>query len=111
MKLPGKHQFGDIGDRRGTIVEKGVSAERMEFLKKLLEHNGFEVLVAEDRRKKEDDPVTYTVGVTDLIFNPTIWIYARKLRTPDGKIVTQSYWFQEDEDTSPQYWKKRFGYR
>ncbi len=109
MKLPGKHQFGDIGDRRGTIVEKGVSAERMEFLKKLLEHNGFEVLVAEDRRKKEDDPVTYTVGVTDLIFNPTIWIYARKLRTPDGKIVTQSYWFQEADDTSPQYWKERFG--
>jgi len=111
MKLPGKHQFGDIGDKRGTIVEKGVSAERMEFLKSLLEHNGFEVLVAEDRRKKEEDPVTYTIGVTDLIFNPTIWIYGRKLKTPDGRIVTQDYWFQKNTETNPQYWKERFGYK
>ncbi len=110
MKLPGKHQFGDIGDKRGTIVEKGASKERMEFLKALLEHNGFEVLVAEEKRRNEEDPVTYIVGVTDLVFNPTIWIYERKLKTLDGKRVTQAYWFQETEDTSPQYWKRRFGY-
>ncbi len=110
MKLPGKHQFGEIDGKRGTIVEKGASEERMQFLKTLLEYNGFEVLIQEERRKSEEDPVTYTVGVTDLIFNPTIWIYERKLKTPDGKIVTQAYWFQESEDTNPQYWKKRFGY-
>jgi len=45
-----------------------------------------------------------------LTFNPTIWIYERKLKTLDGKRVTQAYWFQETEDTSPQYWKRRFGY-
>ncbi len=111
MKLPGKHQFGDIGDKRGTIVEKGATAERMQFLKALLEHNGFEVLVTEERRKKEDDPVTYTVGVTDLIFNPTIWIYGRRLKTPDGHIVTQEYWFGNTEQTKPQYWNKRFGFK
>jgi len=108
MKLQGKHLFGEIDGKRGTIVEKTATAERVEFLKKLLEHNGFEVLVQENKRRKEDDPVTYTIGVTDLIFNPTIWIYERRLKTPDGKIVTQDYWFQENQDFSPQYWKKKY---
>ncbi len=108
MKLEGKHKFGEIDGKRGTIVEKGATKERVEFLKELLEHNGFEVLIQEDKRRKEEDPVTYTIGVTDLIFNPTIWIYERKLKTKDGKIVTQDYWFQRDEEVFPQYWEKKF---
>jgi hypothetical protein len=108
MKLPGKHLFGDIDGKRGTIVEKGTTKERVDFLKELLEHNGFEVLVQEDKRRKEDDPVTYTIGVTDLIFNPTIWIYERKLKTPDGKIVTQDIWFQREPHAKPQYWHKKY---
>jgi hypothetical protein len=108
MKLAGKHLFGEIDGKRGTIVDKTADKERMEFLKKLLEHNGFEVLVQENKRRKEDDPVTYTVGVTDLIFNPTIWIYERKLKTLDNKIVTHEYWFQKNEKTSPGYWAKKY---
>ncbi len=108
MKLPGKHLFGDIDGKRGTIVDKSASEERMKFLKELLEANGFEVLVQENKRRKEEDPMTYTVGVTDLIFNPTIWIYERKLKTPDGKIVTQDYWFQLEKETRPQYWHKKY---
>ncbi len=106
MALAGKHQFGDINGTRVTFVEKGVSAERMEFLKDLLEHNGFEVLVAEKKKKNEDDPTLYDIGVTDMVFNPTIWIYERKLLTKDGKAVTHHYWDQKHTHTKPQYWEK-----
>lgn len=110
MKLPGKHQFGEIAGKRCTILEKNAPEERMQFLKKLMEYNGFEVVIEEAKRKNEEDPVAYNIGVTDLIFNPTIWINARKLKTPEGKIVTQNYWFQKSGDTSPQYWKERYGF-
>lgn len=104
MSLTGKHMFGSIEDQRVTFVEKGVGANRRDFLKKLLEYNGFEVLVEEDKRKTEEDPQLYTVAVTDMVFNPTIWVFQRKLETFDGKKVTRAYWEQETEDAKPQYW-------
>ena len=39
MSLSGSHMFGSIEETRVTFVEKGVSEERKDFLKKLLEHN------------------------------------------------------------------------
>ncbi len=96
--------FGSIEDTRVTFVEKGVVEGRSIFLKKLLEHNGFEVLIQEDK-KKEEEPQLYTVGVTDMGFNPTIWVFQRKLNTFDGRKVTQDYWNQISEETKPQYWK------
>ena len=104
MALTGRHTFGTIGETRVTFVEKGVDFDRSQFLVKLLEHNGFEVLVEEDKRKNEEDPQTYTVAVTDMVFNPTIWVFQRKLETFDGKKVTRAYWEQETEDAKPQYW-------
>lgn len=96
--------FGSIDETRVTFVEKGVSEDRKEFLKKLLEHNGFEVIIQEDAKKTEEDPQLYTVAVTDMVFNPTIWVYERKLKSFDGKKVNQDYWEQRTEDTKPQYW-------
>jgi len=96
--------FGSIEETRVTFVEKGVSEDRKEFLKKLLEHNGLEVLIEEDKKKAEDDPQLYTVAVTNMVFNPTIWVYQRKLKTFDGRKVNQDYWEQRSEDTKPQYW-------
>ena len=96
--------FGNIEDTRVTFVEKGVTEGRSVFLKKLLEHNGFEVLIQEDK-KKEEEPQRYTVGVTDMVFNPTIWVFERKLKTFDGHKVTQDYWNQVSEDANPRYWK------
>lgn len=96
--------FGSIEETRVTFVEKGVSENRKEFLKKLLEHNGFEVIVEEDKRKTEEDPQLYTVAVTDMVFNPTIWVYHRKLKTFDGRKVNQDYWEQRSDDTNPHYW-------
>ena len=107
MALPGKHQFGEIEGTRVTFVEKSVDENRMNFLKKLLEQNGFTVLIAEKKKKKEEDPNLYDIGVTDMLFNPVIWIFERKLKTADGRIVTQAYWEQKSEKTKPQYWENK----
>jgi len=106
MTLEGKHQFGSIGETRVTFVGKKVDENRKDFLKKLLEINGFEVVIQEEKRKSEEDPQLYTVGVTDMTFNPTVFIFQRRLKTIDGKhIVTKDYWEQLSEETKPQYWK------
>ena len=105
MALSGKHTFGSIGETRVTFVEKGVDENRRDFLKKLLEHNGFEVIIDENKRKTEEDPQLYTVAVTNMVFNPTIWVFERKLKTFDGHKVTQDYWNQKTEGTNPHYWK------
>ena len=108
MALGGKHTFGEINGTRVTFIEKKIGVERAEFLKKLLEYNGFEVIISPEKKKKEEDPDLVTVAVTDMVFNPTIWIFERKLKTPDGHIVTSDYWFQKSTDTSPQYWENAY---
>ncbi len=106
MALGGKHLFGSIGDQRVTFIEKKIGGDRKDFLKELLKANGYEVVLQEEKRKSEEDPQLYTVGVTDMTFNPTIWVFERKLKTIDGeRIVNQDYWNQVSEDTKPQYWK------
>lgn len=42
-------------------------------------------------------PSTYTVGVSDLTFNPINAIFGRILKTKDNRIVTQAYWKQQVE--------------
>lgn len=106
MVLGGKHLFGSIGEQRVTFVESKIEAPRKDFLKKLLEVNGYEVVIEEEKKKSEEEPQLYTVGVTDMTFNPTIYVFQRRLKTIDGKhIVNQDYWNQVSEDTKPQYWK------
>lgn len=105
MVLAGKHTFGSIEDTRVTFIEKKIDENRKDFLKKLLEHNGFEIIIQEEKRKTEEDPQLYTVATTDMVFNPTIWVFERKLKTFDGHKVTQDYWNQVSEDTNPRYWK------
>ena len=105
MGLAGKHTFGSIGETRVTFVEKKIDENRKDFLKKLLEHNGFEVIIQEEKRKSEEEPQLYNVAVTDMVFNPTLWVFQRKLKTFDGHKVTQDYWNQISEDTNPHYWK------
>jgi hypothetical protein len=106
MALAGKHTFGAIEDQRVTFVEKKIEEDRKDFLKELLEFNGFEVIIQEEKRKSEEEPQLYTVAVTDMVFNPTIYVFQRRLKTLDGKhIVNQDYWNQISEDPKPQYWK------
>lgn len=104
MALVGKHMFGSIEETRVTFVEKGVTENRSMFLKKLLEHNGFEVHIQLDKKKTEEDPQLFTVGVTDMVFNPTVWVFQRRLITFDGHKVTQDYWNQITDGSAPQYW-------
>ncbi|MGB5463264.1 MAG: hypothetical protein WBM92_07860, partial [Aureibaculum sp.] len=61
MALEGKHSFGSIGETRVTFVEKKIDENRKDFLKKLLEHNGFEVIIEEETKKTEEEPQLYTV--------------------------------------------------
>ncbi len=102
MAFNGKHEFGELEGKRITFVEKGATENRVNFLKKLLEHNGFSVVILKE--ESEGEPVKYSIGVEDLIFNPTIWVYERRLKTLDGRIVSPAYWEQKTEKTKPQYW-------
>lgn len=106
----GKRVIKEFNEVRCSLVEKGISMERVEYLKKLLEYNGFEVLFDEDPPKPPDVEtgetpiVTYSIGVTDVTFNPVIKVYNRELKTLDGHKVTADYWNQKTQDTEPNYW-------
>ena len=80
----GKHIVQEIDGELCTIVESGISRERMDFLKELLEFNKFVVKTSETKNE-ETSEVTYTIGVTDLVFNPLISVYEKSLLRPDGK--------------------------
>jgi len=98
----GKHIIEEIDGTRCSVVEKGVSPKRMEFLKRLLEINKYTVNVAE-----VGESGTFNIGVTDMLFNPVIDVYKRNLKSSSGKRVTPAYWLQEsDEETSAEvnYW-------
>ena len=98
----GKHIVEEIDGIRCSVVEKGASAQRTEFLKKLLELNGYTV-----KSVAEPETLTFKVGVTDLIFNPVIDVYERCMKTISGKRVTPAYWLQEsDKETEAEvnYW-------
>ena len=100
----GKHLVEEIDGVRCTVVEKGITHERAQFLKTLLELNGLEVKPA-----VEADPATMKLGVTDILFNPVIDVYERRLKSPSGKKVTPAYWLQKSENESEaevNYWNK-----
>ena len=121
MAINKNHLFEELDGIKCGIVEKEVSPERVEFLKKLLEYNGFTVVAvpspppkappARPVVKKEGEepappppeepqlPETFTVGVTDYTFNPINAIFGRLLKTPDGHVVTLAYWEQKENES------------
>lgn len=104
MTLKAKHIVEEINGTRCTVVEKGATAGRVDFLKKLLEFNQFEVIVA-DEAIVEDSPALFTIGVTDLVFNPVIAVYEMSLKTSDGKKVSPAYWNQYTTECIDEYWE------
>jgi len=104
MPLKAKHIVEELNGQRGTIVEKGVPSNRMEFLKDLLHFNKFEVIVVEDKKTNDDAPTLFTVGVTDLVFNPVIAVYELSLKTADGGRVSPAYWDQKTNKCVDEYW-------
>ena len=127
MAINKNHEFEDLGTSKCAIVEKNASAERVQFLKTLLEFNKYEAVVVDSPAPKAAPaapvaaavegeapatapaepaapiaapaPTTFTIGVTDLCFNATNAIFGRQLKTTDGHIVSLAYW-QEKESVS-----------
>lgn len=115
MAINKNHEFEELNGVKCGIVERNISAERVSFLKKLLEQNNYEVqvVVAPPPKgspvPKEGEPPlpeTFTLGVTDYTFNPINAVFGRILKTADGHIVTLQYWQQKDpisHDEVPYY--------
>lgn len=124
MAINKNHEFEELNGVKCGIVERNVKAERVGFLKELLEYNGYTVVsiptpapkAAAAPPPKEGEtalpptpppaPETFTVGVTDYTFNPINAIFGRLLKTKDGHIVTLAYWQQKEtvsHDEIPYY--------
>ena len=128
MAINKNHEFEELEGVKCGIVEKNVTAARIEFLKRLLTFNGFTVVtavtpapkvVANTVVKAADGeelapppptapaaPETFSIGVTDYTFNPINAIFGRLLKTPDGHVVTLAYWQQQEivsHDEIPYY--------
>jgi hypothetical protein len=119
----GKHIVKEIDNVLCTVVESGISSQRMNFLKELLEFNKFEVKIEKDKPKIEvkeeteaeikgetkvtDVPETYSLGVTDLVFNPMIAVYENTLKRPNGEVVNPPYWNQQPEMPGVPYYDYR----
>ena len=140
MALNPNHTFEDLGEVKCSIVEKNCTPKRTDFLKRLLEHNGFEVVVVKSPPPKAAKPAapkpaappaegapadappapvaeapapppppdTFTVGVTDVTFNPVNAVLNRDLKTEAGEVVTSNYWKQREAAPRENewYWKK-----
>jgi hypothetical protein len=104
MALTSNHIVEEINGVRCTIVEKGVTSERTEFLRDLLELNKYEVQVAEMPKIAEDSVPAFIIGVTDLVFNPVIAVYEMSLKTAEGKSVSPAYWEQKTTEIVDEYW-------
>ena len=106
MAINKNHEFEEINGMKCGIVEKNASAERVAFLKDLLECNQYLVEVAPSAPPKTPaegeaavTPETFTVGVTDVSFNPINAIFGRLLRTREGRVVTLAYWQQKESES------------
>jgi hypothetical protein len=112
MAINQNHIVEELNGVRCAIVEKNVTPERVNFLKQLLYYNHFTVVIVPSPAPKAAPakplaegevappasvlPETYTVGVTNEMFNATNAVFGRLLHTPDGHIVTLAYWHQKE---------------
>jgi hypothetical protein len=126
MAINQNHVSEELNGIKCAIVEKNVSADRATFLKQLLAFNKYHVEIAATPPPKAAPakplaegelappppppaPETFTVGVTDMMFNPINAIFGRLLHSPDGHVVTQAFWYQKEKtshDEIPYYEKK-----
>lgn len=123
MAINKNHEFEELDGIKCGIVERNIYSMRAEFLKNILEENGYTVIIAKSPPPKaaksvatdssaenvdSSAPELFTLGVTDVTFNPVNAIFGRLLRTKDHKVVTLSYWNQQEtepDDNEP-YFKK-----
>jgi len=128
MAINKNHEFEELDGVKCAIVEKNVLQSRVNFLQKLLSFNQYTVVIVASPLPKTATPApvpagteivaetatlpgslppeTFTVGVTDVMFNATNAIFGRLLKTPDGRVVTLAYWKQKEllaHDEIPYY--------
>jgi len=134
MAINQNHLFEDLDGIKCAIVEKNASPQRVAFLRRIMEYNGFTVVVVPSPPPKvaappvapkapaasassdaapptepqasspapappPPAPETFTIGVTDVTFNPTNAIFGRLLKAPGGPIITLAYWQQKDDES------------
>jgi len=123
MPINQNHVSEELNGVKCAIVEKNTTPERASFLQQLLLFNKYSVEIAPSPPPKtaaanpvkegEETPLppqllpeTFSVGVTDMMFNPINAIFGRLLHTPDGHVVTLAYWNQKEKtshDEIPYY--------
>ncbi len=116
MAINKNHEFEELNGVKCAIVERNVSQERVDFLKNILEANQYKVIIVASPPPKAaaapasatvtegappavelaPAPSTFTIGVTDVTFNPVNAIFGRLLKTKDKHIVTLAYWKQKE---------------
>ena len=128
MAINQNHLFEELNGVKCAIVEKNVTGERVDFLRRILEYNRYAVVVVAsppakgvaapvgagavpaaaapgegsgpgDAAASAPAPETFTVGVTDVIFNAVNAVFGRLLKTPGGHIVTLAYWQQQENES------------
>jgi hypothetical protein len=102
-----KHIIAEIDGVRCTIVETSATLERIAFLSDLLSFNNFETKEMKEPTETPDAEQKYTLGVTDLLFNPVFAVYERQLKNREGTFVTPGYWKEECTECDPRYWMRR----
>jgi hypothetical protein len=102
-----KHIIGEIDGIRCTIIETGATLERVAFLSDLLSFNNLDVKDMIEASEIQGEESKYTIGVTDLIFNPVFAVYERQLQNREGTAVTPGYWKEECTECDPRYWMRR----
>lgn len=126
MAINKNHEFEELNGVKCAIVERNALQQRVDFLKPLLEFNKYTVVVAASPPPKVVPaaaaagseapaveapvaPATFTIGVTDVSFNPINAIFGRLLKTLDGHIVTLAYWQQKETVSNDEvpYFEKR----
>src|ERR1035437_6926671 len=99
-KISGKYDTKELNGIPCAIVETGVSPVRVDFLRRVLMHNGYEVQVTENAPPKHVEgelatqihEPTFTIGVTDITFNISLALFGRHLKTLDNQILLPHYW-------------------
>jgi hypothetical protein len=131
MAINKNHEFEELNGVKCAIVEKNASAERVAFLKEILEQNKYTTVVVaspppkvvaapkpviapEESTQQQTEPQplppplpeTFTIGVTDVTFNPVNAIFGRLLHKKNGQVITLAYWYQRESepgDEAPYY--------
>ena len=112
MAINKNHEFEELEGVKCGIVERLVTPARLEFIKSILELNGYTVIAVPSPPPKTAAPAqtveenirpapppapqTFTVGVTDYTFNTINAIFGRALKTREGRVITLAYWKQEE---------------